>query len=387
MTSNTVIDRFIRYTAFETTSSETSGTHPSSPGQWKLARHLQAELASIGLADIHLSEHCYLYARLPGNTKRRLPSIGFIAHLDTSPEVSGKNVKARIVEVNGEQRICSDGTTLLGADDKAGIAAIVTACAQLAQHPEIEHGDLWVAFTPDEEIGEGTLLFDRERFRVDWAYTVDGGGLGELSFENFNAASAVFEIYGVNYHPGYAKGKMKNALLIASQLMQNLSDEIPENTEDRKGFYHLHRVEGGVEHARLCYLIREFDEEEFDKKKRFVRFLANSINTQFGEGTCQLELHDQYHNMRRVMEQYPEAVRLAQKAMRSIGVTPDIQPIRGGTDGAMLSEKGLPCPNLFTGGVNFHSRDEYIPVKSLEKAAETLLAIVACACDAPSDCS
>ncbi|MBP5318057.1 MAG: peptidase T [Paludibacteraceae bacterium] len=377
------MDRFIRYTAFETTSSETSGTHPSSPGPWELARHLQAELASIGLADIHLSEHCYLYARLPGNCSQPMPVIGFIAHLDTSPEVSGKNVKARIVEVDGEQRICSDGTTLLGADDKAGVAAIVTACEQLVQHPETEHGDILVAFTPDEEIGEGTLFFERDRFPADWAYTVDGGELGELSFENFNAASTVFELFGTNCHPGYAKGKMKNALLIASQLMQNLSDEIPENTEDRKGFYHLHRMDGTVSHARLNYLIREFDEEEFDKKKRFVRFLANSINTQFGEGTCQLQLRDQYHNMRRVMEQHPQAVRLAQEAMRSIGVTPNIQPIRGGTDGAMLSEQGLPCPNLFTGGANFHSLDEYIPVAALQKSVENLLAIATHAASYP----
>ena len=384
MKNNTVVDRFIRYTAIETTSSETSGTHPSTPGQWELARLLQAELTEIGLQEICLSDTCYVYAKLPANSQADLPKLGWIAHLDTSPEVSGKNVKARIVEVDGEQRICSDGTTLLGADDKAGIAAIMSACEYLQEHPEIEHGDIYISFTPDEEIGEGTDFFDFEHFKADWAYTIDGGELGELSFENFNAAKAEFLLFGINTHPGDAKGKMKNALLIAAQLMRALSDEIPEESEGHKGFYHLTRMSGTVSEAQLHYLIRDFDEEEFERKKRFVQYLANGINEQFGEGTCLLNLQDQYKNMRSVMEQYPQAVQIAQEAMRSIGITPDIKPIRGGTDGAMLSFKGLPCPNLFAGGINFHSRNEYIPVSSLLQSVKNLIAIAICAAGHPN---
>lgn len=372
------LERFLRYVTYDTQSNKDATDTPSTKGQFELARILEQELLQLGLSKITLDKHCYLYGLLPANTNKTDISIGFIAHLDTSPAVSGKDVKPRIItNPEGEQIIVSDGTTLLGADDKAGIAAIVSAMAYLQAHPEILHGNIYVAFTPDEEIGRGTEFFNTDIFKADWAYTVDGGELGELEFENFNAAKAVLTINGKNVHPGYAKGIMKNSMLIAGKVIEELSKEdIPENTEGRKGFYHLDFINGSVEQTVLHYIIRDFDIEEFDRKKKFLQYLEHSINEQFGEGCASLVITDQYSNMGEIIKQHPHIIQIAQKAMEEIGVTPKITAIRGGTDGARLSFMGLPCPNLFAGGMLFHSKDEYLPVKSLQKACETIIAII-----------
>lgn len=341
---------------------------------------LRDELTAMGASDVHLDDNCYLYARIPSNSDSKVPTIGFIAHLDTSPDVSGKDVKPQIVkDAMGRDIVTSDGTTLLGADDKAGIAAIMTAAGHLLSNPSIKHGDVAIAFTPDEEIGRGADNFDIDRFNAEWAYTVDGGDLGEIEFENFNAAKAIITIHGRNVHPGYAKGTMKNSMLIANKLIDVLGGEaLPENTDGYKGFYHLSSITGDVETTMIRYIIRDFDKEEFENKKRFMRFLQNSMNEQFGDGTMDLEITDQYANMAEVLNKHPHIVETAMEAMRRIDVTPCVTPIRGGTDGARLSFMGLPCPNLFAGGINFHSRNEYIPVASLGKATETVLSIIEC---------
>lgn len=399
-----ITKRFLEYVGFLTTSDENTRMNPSTPGQIEFAKHLAKELKKIGLTEIEVDNNGYLMATLPANTDRAIPTIGFIAHLDTSPEMSGKHVKPRIVEkydgqdilLNeeeaivletekypeilkyiGQDIIVTNGKTLLGADDKAGVAEIVTAMEYLIAHPEIEHGKIRIAFTPDEEIGEGADHFDVKKFGAEWAYTIDGGEIGELEYENFNAASAKITVKGINVHPGYAKHKMKNSLRVAYQLANMLPrHETPEHTEGYEGFYHLISVQGSVEETVLSYIIRDHDRARFESRKKEMEHLVNKINAEFGEGTAILELKDQYYNMREKIEPVMHIIDLASEAMRQVGVTPEVKPIRGGTDGARLSFEGLPCPNIFTGGHNFHGRFEYIPVQSMEKAMQVIVKIV-----------
>lgn len=381
-----IVERFLKYVSFCTTSDENTSMTPSTPGQMEFARYLAEELKSIGLSEVSLDNNGYIMATLPA-TEEGHPVIGFIAHMDTSPDASGRHVKTSIVKAEerdyidarytGQEVIVTDTTTLLGADDKAGIAEIVTACEYLIQHPEIKHGKVRVGFTPDEEIGQGADHFDVEAFGADFAYTMDGGTIGELEFENFNAASAKIKVHGLNVHPGYGYHKMRNSMRIAYQIAVMLPRfQTPEHTQGYEGFYHLVGMSGTVEETTLSYIIRDHDRTQFEYRKRELEHLVRKINTEFGEGTAEIEIRDQYYNMREKIEPVMHIIDLAKEAMTAVGVTPNIKPIRGGTDGARLSFEGLPCPNIFAGGENFHSRYEYLPIPSLEKAEQVILEII-----------
>lgn len=399
----TLVERFFKYVSFDTQSDELTGLTPSTPGQMIFAEYLKTELETLGLEEITLDDHGYLFATLPANIDKKVPTVGFIAHLDTSPDMSGKNVNPRIVEKydgkdivlckednvilspaqfpelldhKGEDLIVTDGKTLLGADDKAGIAEIITAIAYLKAHPEIKHGKIRIGFNPDEEIGEGAHKFDVEKFGCEWAYTMDGGELGELEFENFNAASAKITFKGRNVHPGYAKHKMINSLRVANQFISMFPrQECPEQTEGYEGFYHLIGVNGTVEQTTVSYIIRDHDRAKFENRKVEVERLVRKINSEFGEGTATLEMKDQYYNMREKIEPVMHIIDTAFAAMKAAGVEPKVKAIRGGTDGAQLSFKGLPCPNIFAGGLNFHGRFEFASVQSLEKATRVIVKI------------
>ena len=371
-------DRFIRYTQFDTQSCEDSDTVPSTDKQLVFAHFLREEMIEEGLQDVVLTENGYLYATLPANgvDAASQPVIGFISHYDTSPDCSGANIKAQIVEQDGERIIKTDGTTLLGADDKAGIAEIVQAMCYLRDHQEIQHGTIRVAFNPDEEIGRGADNFDVERFGCDFAYTIDGGDEGELEYENFNAASARIIIKGVVIHPGYAKGRMKNASRMAAEFVESMpKNETPEMTEGYEGFYHLTSVSGTCEEAQLTYIIRDHDGQHFEQRKKFIANMVQKFNDTYGAGTCRIEIRDQYYNMLRQIEPVMHIVERAKKAMLAAGVTPKVQPIRGGTDGAQLSFKGLPCPNIFTGAIDFHGPDEHVAISVMQKAMMTIVNI------------
>ena len=395
------LERFLRYVKFDTESDENTGTTPSTPGQLVLAKQIIKELEEIGLEDVSLDERSYIMATLPANTKKEVPVIGFVAHLDTSPDLSGKDVNPRIVnyvggdiqlneednvilspkmfpELNdyvGQDIVVTDGKTLLGADDKAGVAAIISAMAYLKNHPEIEHGKIRIGFTPDEEIGQGADHFDVEKFGCEWAYTIDGGQIGELEFENFNAAAAKVIFKGLNVHPGTAKDKMINASLLALDFASSLpADQRPEKTIGYEGFFHLIQMTGSVESASLSYIVRDHDRALFETKKELLQTLVDQMNEKYPNSTV-LELRDQYYNMREVVEPKKYIVDLAFDAMTAIGVKPIVKPIRGGTDGARLSFMGLPCPNIFAGGHNFHGRYEFLPVPSLQKSMETIIKI------------
>lgn len=396
------LDRFLEYVKFDTQSDELTNMWPSTPGQYRFAEYLRDRLTEMGLEEITLDENGYLMATLPANSPKPRPTVGFIAHLDTSPDMSGRHVNPRIVTaydggditLNAEQGIVlspsqfpellhyvgqdlvvTDGTTLLGADDKAGIAEIVTAVQYLLDHPEIEHGKVRIAFNPDEEIGRGAHKFDVEKFGCDWAYTMDGGEVGELEYENFNAASARITFKGRNVHPGYAKHKMVNSLRVATQFVIMLPRwETPEHTEGYEGFYHLVGIEGSVEETIVSYIIRDFDRDRFERRKKEFEHLVRKINKEFPD-CASLEIKDQYYNMREKVEPVSHIVDIAEQAMKNIGLTPRVVPIRGGTDGAQLSFKGLPCPNIFAGGLNFHGRYEFVPVPSMQKAAELIVEI------------
>lgn len=398
-----LVDRFLEYVKFDTQSDELTNMTPSTPGQMVFARHLRDELERLGLRDITLDDNGYLMATLPGNIEgREIPTVGFIAHLDTSPDMSGRHVSPHIVrdydggdivlnaEDNvilspdefpelrsyvGQDIIVTDGRTLLGADDKAGVAEIVTAVEYLTAHPEIKHGPLRIAFNPDEEIGQGAHKFDVALFGADWAYTMDGGEVGELEYENFNAAVARVTFRGRNVHPGYAKHKMVNSMRIANQFIIMLPRwETPEHTEGYEGFYHLVGMEGSVEQTVLTYIVRDHDRDRFERRKKELEHLSRKINNEF-PGCCSIDIKDQYYNMREKIEPVMHIIEVAEEAMRRVGVTPRVQPIRGGTDGAQLSFKGLPCPNIFAGGLNFHGRYEYVPIPSMQKAMEVIVEI------------
>jgi len=398
-----MIDRFLRYVRYETTSAEDAATTPSTPGQMVFARALEEELRGMGLEDVSLDANGYLFATLPANTTRQVPTIGFIAHMDTSPDMSGAGVNPRIVrsygggdiilsaeddivlsplqfpELNshvGEDLIVTDGHTLLGADDKAGIAEIVAAVEYLQQHPEIEHGRIRIGFNPDEEIGLGAHKFDVGAFGCDWAYTMDGSEVGELEYENFNAASARIAIQGRNVHPGYAKDKMLNALRIAAEFVASLpTQESPEQTEGYEGFYHPTAVSGTVDSATISLIIRDHDHDTFEQRKAFIQRMVDNLNDRYGERVATAEISDQYANMREVIEPVMYVIDIACEAMLAAGVKPRIRAIRGGTDGAQLSFMGLPCPNIFAGGMNFHSRYEYVPIQTMQKAMMTIVHI------------
>ena len=397
-----IVERFLNYTKFDTQSAEDSDSVPSTKKQLVFAEYLRKELEDEGLSDVEMDEKGYIYATLKANTKEQVPTIGFISHYDTSPDCSGANVKAQIVRNYdggnivlsdgiistpqkfpellshvGEDLIVTDGTTLLGADDKAGIAEIVQAMVYLQEHKEIKHGKIRVAFNPDEEIGMGAHHFDVERFGCEWAYTMDGGDVGELEFENFNAASAKITIKGISVHPGYAKNKMLNASILATEFIAMLpQDERPETTEGYQGFYHLLSIQSNVEEARMSYIIRDHDRERFEDRKRIFMRCAEQLNERYGEGTAKAEVKDQYYNMREKID--PEAMHVIDvvlHAMQAVGVAPKVKPIRGGTDGAQLSFRGLPCPNIFAGGVNFHGPYEFVSIQSMEKAMQVIVKI------------
>ncbi|MDR3653213.1 MAG: peptidase T [Paludibacter sp.] len=398
-----ITDRFLKYVSFTTTSDENTNMTPSTPGQMIFAKYLIEELTSIGLKEVVLDDNGYIMATLPANTDKTIPTIGFIAHMDTSPDMSGKHVKARVIQnydgndivlnaqkevvfetakypeilqYKGQDIVVTDGTTLLGADDKAGLAEIVTAMEYLIAHPEIKHGKIRLGFTPDEEIGQGADHFDVKKFDADWAYTIDGGEIGELEYENFNAAGAKVYFKGLNVHPGYAYHKMRNSMRIAQEFVGMLPRwETPEHTQDYEGFYHLTNMEGTVEKSTLSYIIRDHDRDRFERRKKEIIHLVNKINAEFGEGTATIEIKDQYYNMREMVEPVMHIVDLAFEAMEAAGVKPNVKPIRGGTDGSRLSYMGLPCPNIFAGGHNFHGRFEYVPVQSMEKAMMVVVKI------------
>lgn len=399
-----LIERFLGYTAVDTQSSEESAAVPSTAKQMNLAKILRDELEGMGLEDVVMDEMGYVYATLPANTDKKVPTIGFISHMDTSPSMSGKDVKPRIVgnydggdivlnkELDivlspslfpellahkGEDLIVTDGTTLLGADDKAGIAEIITAVEYLQNHPEIKHGKVRVGFNPDEEIGMGAAHFDVPLFGCEFGYTVDGGEVGEMEYENFNAAKAVYKIQGLEVHPGYAKDKMVNASLLAAELIQMFpSDQTPGTTCGYEGFYHLVALSGEVDHAGATFIIRDHDRSKFEQRKAFAQSVADRMNEKYGQGTVSVEVSDQYYNMKEQIDKVPFVVDIACEAMEQAGVSPVKVPIRGGTDGAQLSFKGLPCPNLFAGGMNFHGRYEWVPVQSMEKAMMTVVRII-----------
>lgn len=404
-----IIDRFVRYVTVDTESDPNSSTTPSSQNQWDLANALAQELKQIGMSDVTIDEHAYIMATLPSNVDHHVPTIGFISHFDTSPDFTGANVKPRVIEnyngkdivLNQDQNIVlspkefddlllyvgntlivTDGTTLLGADDKAGITEIISAMEYLINHPEIKHGPIKVGFTPDEEIGRGAHKFDVAKFGADWAYTMDGSQIGELEFENFNAAGAKVTIQGKMVHPGYAKGKMVNSMYIAQKFIQALpAQETPEKTDGRDGFYHLHHLSGDVEKTELHYIIRDHDRDRFEERKALMQQIAQDLNEDLGLDRVAVEITDQYFNMREKIEPMMHIVDLAKDAMEAAGVTPNIKPIRGGTDGSQLSFMGLPCPNIFAGGHNFHGRYEYVPVESMIKATEVIVNIVKMAAD------
>jgi len=399
-----LLKRFLKYISIDTQSDENSETYPSTAKQFDLAKILKQELLDLGLQDVSLDENGYIMATLPTNLKKEVPVIGFIAHMDTSPDMPGNVSTARLVkdydgkdivlnaeknvvlspsdfsemlEYVGQTLIVTDGTTLLGADDKAGIAEIMTAVEYLVKHPEIPHGTVRIGFTPDEEIGRGVDKFDVKKFDAKFAYTMDGGGIGELEFENFNACSAKVYIQGKNIHPGYAKNKMMNAMIMAMEFNSLLPvNERPEFTQDYEGFYHIVKMEGAVEKAYLQYIVRDHDRAKFGKKKAFITELTTYMNQRYGENTFTLELKDQYFNMREMVEPVYHVVATAQEAMEQLGILPKVVPIRGGTDGARLSYMGLPCPNIFAGGHNFHGKYEYVPLESMVKASEVILKII-----------
>ncbi|MCR4835949.1 MAG: peptidase T [Bacteroidaceae bacterium] len=396
-----ITERFLSYVKFDTQSSEEAEGCPSTPKQLVFAEYLKNELVSEGLTEVEMDEHGYIYATLPANIDADVPVVGFIAHMDTSPDCSGADIKPRIVSnydgkdivlsegivsstekfpelLNhiGEDIIVTDGHTLLGADDKAGIAEIVQAMVYLKEHPEVKHGKIRVAFNPDEEIGMGAHLFNVERFGCKFAYTIDGSEVGELEFENFNAASAKIHINGCSVHPGYAKGKMINAGRVATELVQMLpQDETPETTEGYEGFFHLTSIQGGCEQADLSFIIRDHNRAKFERRKERIQELVAVINAKYGDGVAQLNMNDQYYNMREKVEPMMYIIDIAKQAMQEAGVTPRVQAIRGGTDGAQLSFKGLPCPNIFAGGINFHGPYEFCPIQSMEKAMMTVVNI------------
>lgn len=402
-----IIDRFISYVTIDTESDPNSSSTPSTEKQWDLANKLVEELKAMGMQDVTIDENAYIMATLPSNVDHEVPTIGFVSHFDTTPDFTGANVKPQIIEnydgkdiiLNAEQNIVlspnyfedlllykgqtiitTDGTTLLGADDKAGITEIMSAMEYLIQHPEIKHGKIRVGFTPDEEIGRGAHKFDVEKFGCDWAYTMDGSQIGELEYENFNAAGAKITFKGKSVHPGYAKGKMINSMLLANQFISSLpSNEVPEKTTDYEGFFHVHHLNGTLEETVLELIIRDHDKEIFEARKELIHTIANQINTQyakqFGEDICIAEVKDQYYNMREKVEPVYHIVEIAEKAMKELNITPIIKPIRGGTDGSQLSYKGLPCPNIFAGGHNFHGKYEYVPVESMIKATEVIVKI------------
>jgi len=399
-----LVNRFLKYVSFDTQSSEENESQcPSTEKQFNLARYLKEELAALGLTEVEMDEHGYVYATLPSNTNKEVSTIGFISHIDTSPDCSGANIQPRIIKNYdgtdivldaqagikttveqfpelkdhiGEDLIVTDGHTLLGADDKAGIAEIVTAMTYLQNHPEIKHGKIRVAFNPDEEIGNGAHLFNVEKFGCQWAYTMDGGEVGELEFENFNAASAKISIKGRNVHPGYAKGKMINACIVASEFISLLPEnERPEATEGYEGFYHLTNMGGTVEEASLSYIIRDHNRETFETRKQTFTDAAEKLNKKYGAGTVTATLKDQYYNMLSQLQDKPHITDIAKQAIEEACGFCTVVPIRGGTDGAQLSFMGLPCPNIFAGGLNFHGRNEFVPIQSMEKAMQTVINI------------
>lgn len=398
-----LIDRFVRYITIDTESDPESNTTPSTEKQWDLANKLVDELKAIGMEDVTIDENAYVMATLPSNVSHDVPVIGFVSHFDTSPDFTGANVNPQIIEnydgkdivlnkeqdiilspdyfedlllYKGQTLITTDGTTLLGADDKAGIAEIVSAMEYLIKNPQIKHGKIRVGFTPDEEIGRGAHKFDVKKFGADWAYTMDGSQIGELEYENFNAAGAVVTIQGKIVHPGYAKGKMVNSMYIATDYINSLPRlETPEHTEGREGFIHLHNIKGVVDQTQLQYIIRDHDKDKFEARKQMMHDLADELNSQLGKEAVTVEIKDQYLNMREKIEPVMHIVRIAEKAMKQADIEPIIKPIRGGTDGSQLSFMGLPCPNIFAGGHNFHGRYEFIPVESMLKAVEVIVNI------------
>ncbi len=400
-----LIERFIKYVTIDTESDPNNPAFPSTENQWDLANVLVEDLKVIGMQDISLDENCYIMATLPSNVSYNVPIIGFVSHMDTSPDFTGKNVKPQITEnyqgndiilnkekniilspdyfedllqYKGQTIITTDGTTLLGADDKAGITEIVTAMEYLIQHPEIKHGTIRICFTPDEEVGKGAHLFDVEKFGAEWAYTMDGSQIGELEYENFNAASAIVTITGKIVHPGYAIGKMINSMQIANEFMSLLPEaEVPEKTRDYQGFFHLHDMNGTVEKTVLEYIIRDHDIKLFAKRKNVLQNIADELNKVAGQNLIEITMKDQYFNMKEKIVPVMHIVDLVEETMIDLGITPLIKPIRGGTDGSQLSFKGLPCPNIFAGGHNFHGRFEYVPAESMVKATEVIVGIAA----------
>jgi tripeptide aminopeptidase len=396
-----IIERFLNYVKFDTQSNENSESVPSTPKQLVFAEFLKKELKDEGFSDVELDNQGYIYATLESNIRKNVPTIGFISHYDTSPDCSGANIHPHIVNNYdgsdillsddvisspkkfpellshiGEDLIVTDGHTLLGADDKAGIAEIVQAMVWLKKHHEIKHGNIRIAFNPDEEIGMGAHHFDVEKFGCQWAYTMDGGDLGDLEYENFNAASAKIIIHGVSVHPGYAKDKMVNANRVASELAQMMPDnETPETTEDYEGFYHLLGMESNIEKATMSYIIRDHDRNKFEDRKISISRQVDAINEKYGPGTAEIELRDQYYNMKEKIDPQMHVIDLVLKAMQEVGVPPRVEPIRGGTDGAQLSFRGLPCPNIFAGGVNFHGPYEFVSIQSMEKATQVIIKI------------
>ena len=397
-----IVERFLKYVSFDTQSSEESDVTPSTEKQFALAKYLVEELTALGMTEVEMDEHAYVYATLPANTDKPVPTIGFIAHMDTSPDASGKDVKPRIVENYdgkdivldaeagivtdvktfpelldhvGEDIIVTDGHTLLGADDKAGIAEIVTAIEWLIAHPEVKHGKVRVGFNPDEEIGMGAHKFNVEKFGCEWAYTMDGGEIGEIEYENFNAAAAKIEITGVSVHPGYAKGKMVNAALVAAEFIGRMPAETPATTEGYEGFFHLTGMEGGVEHATVSYIIRDHDRAKFEARKAQIAALVDEMNAKYN-GALAITVKDQYYNMLEKIEPVMHVIDLIKMAMKEAEVAPKVVAIRGGTDGAQLSFMGLPCPNIFAGGLNFHGPHEFLPIPNLRKASEVVINII-----------
>ncbi len=398
-----IINRFFSYVIIDTESDPESDTTPSTKKQWNLANKLADELKEIGMQNVTIDENAYIMATLPSNVDHPVPTIGFISHFDTSPDFTGANVKPQLIEnydgkdivlneaenivlspdyfddlllYKGQTLITTDGTTLLGADDKAGICEIVSAMEYLINHPEIKHGKIRVGFTPDEEIGRGAHKFDVEKFAANWAYTMDGSQVGELEYENFNAAGAVVKVKGKIVHPGYAKGKMINSMYIAQDFINSLpKTEKPEHTEGYEGFFHLYNIDGKVEETKLQYIIRDHDRDKFEARKMLIQKLADELNSQYGRDVIDIEIKDQYYNMKEKVEPVMHIVDIAEEAMKQLGITPLIKAIRGGTDGSQLSYKGLPCPNIFAGGHNFHGRYEYVPVESMIKATEVICKI------------
>jgi len=396
-----LLNRFLRYVKIDTQSDASSPTTPSTEKQWDLANLLKEELEEMGMQEVSIDENAYVMASLPATSKKEVPVIGFVSHFDTTPDFTGKNVNPQIHEdyngedivlnkeknivlsasyfdelpsYKGQTLITTDGTTLLGADDKAGITEIMEAMKYLLAHPEIEHGKIRVCFTPDEEIGRGAHKFDVQKFGAEWAYTMDGSTIGELEYENFNAAGAKVKITGKIVHPGYAKGKMINSMYIANEFINALpTEEVPEKTEGREGFFHLTEMKGEVDETTLNYIIRDHDKDKFEARKAFLQSLVEKFNAKYGEQTLQIEIKDQYYNMREKVEPMMHIVDLAEEAMKSLDIKPIIKPIRGGTDGSQLSYMGLPCPNIFAGGHNFHGRFEYVPLESMVKATEVIV--------------